>query len=145
MRNDRVTLAVPAAPALAATIRLAASSLASRDGFSYDQVEDLRIAVSEATSVLLGRSPGDPNDTGSLAVVDVAAGASGPPRLIAEFDVGNATIELTLRLANGVIPTPPEALSPRILSATTDEHRIDLRASDGPTDKFVKPRDARTT
>jgi serine/threonine-protein kinase RsbW len=48
MRQDRVTLAVPARGEYARTVRLTAASLASRTNMTVDQVDDVRIAAEEA-------------------------------------------------------------------------------------------------
>lgn len=141
MLNDQVKLIVPAAPTFAATIRLAAASLASRDGFSYDMVEDLRIAVSESVTVLLGRSVEEPHDTGAVAIVNAATGGERSPRLQATFSTFEATIELELLLLDGTTPRPPASLSLQILRATTDDFAIHLDGVDQPTVWFSKCRD----
>jgi serine/threonine-protein kinase RsbW len=48
MTRDRVTLTIPAKGEYAKTVRMAASALGARMGMSYDDVEDLKMAVDEA-------------------------------------------------------------------------------------------------
>lgn len=45
---DLVNLTIPAKPDYVAIARLAVSGIANRMGFSYDDIEDLKLAVSEA-------------------------------------------------------------------------------------------------
>lgn len=52
--QDEVRLAVPATPEFLRLARVTASGLASRLGFSYDEVEDLRLAIDELCFVLIG-------------------------------------------------------------------------------------------
>jgi serine/threonine-protein kinase RsbW len=52
--NEEVRLAVPALPEYVRLARLTAAGLASRLGFSFDEVEDLRIAVDELCYLLVG-------------------------------------------------------------------------------------------
>ena len=54
-----VRLVVPAAPEYLRLVRLTAAGLASRLGFTFDEVEDLRIAVDELCFHLLGDGDGD--------------------------------------------------------------------------------------
>lgn len=140
MHNDQVTLVVPASAAFAATIRLAATSLAGRDGFDYDRVEDLRIAVSEAVTVLLGPKIVDNRDTGAVAIVNASSHARQQARLQATFDSTVDDITLRLVLLDSAKPNEPEALSLRILGATTDNYSIDLDAAHGAEVRFAKSR-----
>ncbi len=48
MPKDQITLIVPAKSEYAKTVRMAAASLASRIGMTYDDVEDVRMAADEA-------------------------------------------------------------------------------------------------
>lgn len=48
MSKDRITLTVPARGDYARTVRMAAAELATRMGMSYDEVDDVRMAVEEA-------------------------------------------------------------------------------------------------
>ena len=52
--EDEVRLAVPATPEFLRLARVTASGLASRLGFTYDEVEDLRLAIDELCFVLIG-------------------------------------------------------------------------------------------
>jgi serine/threonine-protein kinase RsbW len=54
VNGEEVRLAVPALPEYVRLARLTAAGLASRLGFSFDEVEDLRIAVDELCYLLVG-------------------------------------------------------------------------------------------
>ncbi|SOC18541.1 serine/threonine-protein kinase RsbW [Ureibacillus xyleni] len=47
---DYIEIRIPAKPQYVSVIRLTISGMATRVGFSYDQIEDLKIAVSEAVT-----------------------------------------------------------------------------------------------
>src|SRR3954470_14175916 len=53
--SDEVRLAVPAMPEFLRLARVTASGPASRLGFSFDEVEDLRLAIDELCYALIGR------------------------------------------------------------------------------------------
>lgn len=48
MAPDRVTLTIPAKGEYAKTVRMSAAALGTRMGMSYDEVDDLKMAVDEA-------------------------------------------------------------------------------------------------
>lgn len=52
--GDEVRLALPADPQFVQLARVTASGMASRMGFTYDEVEDLRLALDELCFVLVG-------------------------------------------------------------------------------------------
>jgi serine/threonine-protein kinase RsbW len=61
--HDTVELTVPADPAYVSVIRTVTASLAARRDFTIEEIDDLRIAVDEASALLLPHAGED----GSLA------------------------------------------------------------------------------
>lgn len=53
--SDNVTLVLPAKSEYVSTARLTASSMASRIGFNIDEVEDIKVAVSEVCNIILSK------------------------------------------------------------------------------------------
>jgi serine/threonine-protein kinase RsbW len=103
---EEIRLAVPAMPEYVRLARLTATGLASRLGFSYDEVEDLRIAVDELCYLLVGPE-GRP---GSISLTYSMDGAG-----LAVIGEGAA--------ANGAAPEFAE-LSQQILAAIVDEYEV---------------------
>jgi serine/threonine-protein kinase RsbW len=54
--SDSVTLTIPCAPEYVSVVRLTILGVASRLGFSYDAVEDIRLAVAEACTNAIARA-----------------------------------------------------------------------------------------
>lgn len=102
-----VRLMVPAAPEYLRLVRLTAAGLASRMGFTFDEVEDLRIAVDELCFLLV-ENTGRPNRTMELRY------SAGPDSI---------TIEGEADVAGP--PRQPSELSSQILAALVDEHEVD--------------------
>jgi hypothetical protein len=104
--KDEVRLAVPAKPEFLGLARVTAAGLASRLGFTYDQVEDLRLAIDE---ICFGM-------TGSV-------GREGILELRFLLSREGITVEGT-----GHFPVPGPAhfseLSEVILSALVDDHSM---------------------
>jgi len=106
LTEDEIRLTLPAAAEFAQLARLTVAGLATRIGFSYDEVEDLRIAVGEACSLLV------------------------------TVDRGRSTLELVFRVHPSRLdidvtgPLDPrvaaeEGLSRQILEAVVDEFELD--------------------
>ena len=112
-----VRLVVPASPEYLRLVRLTAAGLASRLGFTFDEVEDLRIAVDELCFHLLGDGDGD-GDGG----VD---GGDVPDRTMdLTYSAGSDYIAITGKTGlTGAAPEPSE-LSEQILDALVDEHEV---------------------
>lgn len=56
--DDEILLALPSLTIYARVARLAVTGLASRLGYTYDDIEDLRIAIGEVSGLLLDDRPG---------------------------------------------------------------------------------------
>jgi hypothetical protein len=76
-----IRLAIPAAPEFLRLARLAAADVASRAGFSYEDIEDLRIGVDELCHLLM--APGTESQQLSLTFKlqsnAVTVDGEGPP------------------------------------------------------------------
>lgn len=80
--QDQITLRMPARTDNAGLARLLAASAASRRGLSYDEVEDLRLAVDELLYCLLGDAGKDGEVELQFSAVDggvVVKGEVKPP------------------------------------------------------------------
>lgn len=58
MSKDSVYLKVPAKPEYMLVIRLTTSAVASRAGFDVDEIEDIKMAVSEAGTFVMNQDNG---------------------------------------------------------------------------------------
>lgn len=102
--SDTVRLGIPARAEYAHLARLTASSIAARSDLSYDEVEDVRIAVGELCGVLVDETPDS--------------------RIELTCSIGDAHLAITaVRLPAGA-PVELDDLSRQILDAVTDELEI---------------------
>lgn len=105
--EGEVRLTMPASPPLLRVARLAAAGLAGRLGFTFDEIEDVKIAVDELCFVIVGNRGRD----GDLSLVYRADGDA----LVIE---GEGPAE-----GDGAVGGPSE-LSTQILQAVVDSHEI---------------------
>lgn len=111
MAVEEAVLVVPARSDLLSLLRAVVADLAARQGFSYDAIDDLRIAVSEAATFLLGAA--SPASRLQLRITPTAEG----------LDVGLSTD------APAEAWPPPgtdRSLAWQVLSALTDEAALTL-------------------
>ena len=120
--GEEVRLTMPATPQLLRVARLTAAGLAGRLGFSFDEIEDVKIAVDELCFTLVG-SRGRP---GTLSL-----------RYVMESD--RLVIEGTGALDGTAADPVPSELSSQILTAVVDEHELS-RDGDGVRFRLVKRR-----
>ena len=100
-----VHLVVPASAEYLRLVRLTAAGLASRMGFTFDEVEDLRIAVDELCFLLVG--DGEMDRTMEL-----------------RYSSGEGSISIVGQTRLPGPPPEPNDLSEQILSALVDEHEV---------------------
>jgi serine/threonine-protein kinase RsbW len=117
--TDEVRLAVPAMPEFLRLARVTAAGLASRLGFSFDEVEDLRLAIDELCYGLTGSSGRD----GTVQVRFVL----GSDSLLVEGE-GHFALAVEPALSD---------LSEVILSALVDEHELGI-GPNGPMFRLLK-------
>ncbi len=119
--DDEVRLVVPAMPEYLRLARVTAAGLASRLGFTFDEVEDLRLAIDELCYGLTGSGGRD----GTVAIRYVL----GADSLVIEGE-GQFRSESKVALSE---------LSEVILQALVDEHDLHDGAG-GPSFRLVKRR-----
>jgi len=101
---------VPAAPGYLRLARMTAAGLGSRLGFTYEDVEDLRIAVDELCFVLVGTE-----------------GRAGTIAMTFRCDDRTLVIDGTGHFEKDTgMPARPSQLSEQILDAVCDSHELQL-------------------
>ena len=123
MPEEEVRLVVPATPEFLRLARVTASGVASRLGFSFDEVEDLRLAIDELCFALTGGKSQD----GFLEMRYSATGDTLEVRGSASF------------ASSGPEP-PPNELSEAILGARVDEHGVYIDDAESPSFHLRKRR-----
>lgn len=102
--TDEVELSLPARPELLSLARLTVAAVASRADFDYEEIEDLRLAIDELCSPLVGSARGEAR-----------------LGLRYEWDHDSLLVAATGGVATGE-DTDEYDLSDRILDALVDEH-----------------------
>jgi serine/threonine-protein kinase RsbW len=98
--GDHIRLTVPATAAAARITRVGAAGLATRAGFTYREVEQMRLAVNEATALL--SLPGPNAGAGN------ATGPGAGDRLVVVYSMGRDSLDVeVVRVAADNRPAPP--------------------------------------
>lgn len=117
-----ITVSIPARPEFIHVLRSVIASVAARMNFPYDGIDDLRIAVDEASAHLL------------------SVGQSATSVLL-RISTSEAGIEVVASLDADDVGWPPEGaeqtLTWQVLSGLVDEARFE-RAGGGPAIRFAK-------
>jgi serine/threonine-protein kinase RsbW len=119
-----VSVSVPARGEFVHVLRSVIASVAARAEFTYDEIDDLRLAVDEASAQLIGVGPAT-----TLSVT------------IRTLDGGGLEVLATIDATAAAWPPPgaEHGLAWQILSALADETRFD-RADGQPALRIVKRR-----
>lgn len=117
---DALTITFPARPGYLTVSRLNASAVAAAAGFDVEELDDFRLAVSEAVTWLLADE-----DSG------------GEVELILQTDNGTVTLEGT-RTAPGIPQRANDDLIEAILGATVDQFTLSQPAGDQRLLRLVK-------
>jgi hypothetical protein len=103
-----IDIRVPPAPSLSRVLRLAASGVASLAGFTVDEIEDIKVAVSEVLIALIEHGGGEPID------IQYSVGAK-------SFDIRGRTVVEAFDLNHADLN-----LCRTILAEVCTNHQIDL-------------------
>ncbi len=102
-----IEIRLPPDPSLSRVLRLAASGIASLAGFTVDEIEDIKIAVSEVLIALVEHGGGEPID------VEFAVSST-------SFDVRGRTAVETFDINH-----PDLMICRTVLTDVCEDHRID--------------------
>lgn len=132
-----VTLTIPCTPEYVGTARLTILGVASRMGFSYDQIEDIRLAVGEACTNAIERSAG-----GALDPMITIRSHIEPTRLTVEVEDHTAGTgeagDLTKQPASAVEGLNSQELGALLMEILVDEVTVESTPGGGKRVRLVK-------
>lgn len=106
---ENVELEIPLSTRFASTVRAVAAAVSADLGFSVDEIDDLRLAVNEAVSLL----------------ADVDDAADGRLRIVFEPDDGTVTVRCIRSGVDGTLAdVDVDVLARRILAAVVDDYSV---------------------
>jgi serine/threonine-protein kinase RsbW len=91
--RPQITITFPAAPEFLRLARLTSADAGSRAGFDYEDIDDLRIAVSECCALIATGPNGTINLEFSVESGRVTVGGSATPGLLAENSLSRTIVE----------------------------------------------------
>jgi serine/threonine-protein kinase RsbW len=144
-----VTLTIPCVPEYVGTARLTILGVGSRMGFSYDQIEDIRLAVGEACTNAIDRAARRNNGDGSS---NGAAGGGGYASITIRSYVGPSQLTVEVEDTGGgpggpddaEAPAPdvgginPQELGALLMEILVDEVSVDASPRGGTLVRLVK-------
>jgi serine/threonine-protein kinase RsbW len=121
METTPVIVTFPASPEYLRLARIATADAASRAGLDFEEIDDVRIAVSELCSLVSV----DPDSTVTLT-----------------FGVTEGRLTVEGESRTGAAEIAPNELSVAIVTAVADEHSLD---TDGGVTRFLVTKRSRTS
>ncbi len=113
--SDRVDVSLPLRTDFIATLRTVAASLGADAGFSIDEIDDLRLAISEVVSSIADGADGDDD------------------RVEASFGIGDGRVSVTITTNSRAVEVDLDDLATSILDSVVDSYDVA-----GPTVTLVK-------
>jgi len=104
--QDLIQLSLPLNAAYVSAARLTASSVANRMGFSTDEIEDIKAAVSEACTFVIKKAPAEP--AGNFLI---------------QFHMSSAMMSIHIE-THGLLRQEPDEMSLIMIKALTDKLEI---------------------
>ena len=101
-----VEVTVPLRTDFIATLRTVAASLGADAGFSIDEIDDLRLAISEIVSSLIDST------------------TASDDRIVASFDLGVAGVAVAITTQRGEMQVDLDDLASSILESVVDEYEV---------------------
>ena len=134
-----VTLRIPCAPEYVGTARLTILGVAGRMGYSYDQIEDIRLAVGEACTNAIDRAARD-NGAGAASLITITSHVEVSKLTIeVEDQVGRpADLPDVEARAGEVEGMNPQELGALLMEILVDEVTIDALPGGGTRVRLVK-------
>ena len=115
--QDFIQLSLPLNAAYVSAARLTASSVANRMGFSTDEIEDIKAAVSEACTFIIKKAPAEP--AGNFTI---------------QFHMSSAMMAIQID-TNGSLCQEPDEMSLIMIKALMD--RLDIETGNNKTSLFM--------
>ena len=103
---NQVEVTLPLRTDFVATLRTVAASLGADAGFSIDEIDDLRLAISEVVSSLIDSTTAHDD------------------RVVATFDLGDSRVEVAITTRLGEHPIELDDLASSILQSVVDEYEV---------------------
>lgn len=140
VENGMVTLTIPCAPEYVGTARLTILGVASRMGFSYDQIEDIRLAVGEACANAIERSGGSRSGNGAADGQLTIRSHVDPAKLIIEVEdeASEGPSEPNVNQAAGEADFNSHELGALLMEILVDEVSVDTKPDGGSCVRLVK-------